>query len=591
MINGSSSPVEFERDIKSLSLDCRTKSVSNVFQNRPLPPAPSKRFSKSLDRLRFFETSPNSKGKGKTYPSHLKSPSIRAHPVLVKSSSFGGTFNKIISGSLSQPPVPPPRKNSMEFQDKSGTFDMGHVRKTNLCHRHSKSLDTLLLLRDINWTAFDVEIYHSYESVHGSQLGENNNVMEPSYASVTSDEKPPSRGSSGRASSQSKASTVSGSPIDSDTPVDDGDEDHPYASVSEEERSKTGSFTGSNRESDVRDSGVSTGLLEVDSDPASPYASVRISQIPGLVASQYRSSVGEDSVYSGRVFEKEDSGSSIGTCKDLRECEDSKRSSAHTYLELLPDSGRDSVISETSLDKKDEKRASTHTYLEILPDNDRDSVTSETSSDRKPDEKRASTHTYLEILPDNSRDSVISQTSSGYARPIDVISSKPETSDHKDLDNERRTSLTDIEIPSGMSATLESTDSGNGTLEKCPASDSCLIKKEGNIPLDSDNSNSQRDENTESTDPKAETSPRISRLLSDELPNNDEDDSVADTKREVEDSRTPSKGEHIYVNSGFIESLKNENDSEHSEPIKSIANVNVQAFGLQETCHTDEFLV
>ena len=559
MINGSSSPEEFEREIRSLTLGCRTKSVSNIFQNRPLPPAPSKRFSKSLDRLRFFETSPGNKGKGKTYPSHQKSTPIRAHPVLVKSSSFGGTFNKIISGSISQPPVPPPRKSSMEFQDKSATFDVSHVRRTNLCHRHSKSLDTLLLLRDINWTAFDVDIYHSYESVHGSQLGENNNVMEPSYASVTSDEKPSSRGSSGRASTQSKASTMSGSPIDSDTPLDDGDEDHPYASVSEEERSKAGSLTGSNRESDVRDSGVSTGLIEVDSDPASPYASVRISQIPGLVTSQYHPSAAEDSDYSGRVFEKEDSGSSIGTCKDLRECEDSKRSSTHTYLELLPDSGRDSVISETS-------------------------------SDKKQDEKRSSTHTYLEILPDNSRDSVISETSSGYARPVDVVSSKPETSDHNDLDNERRTSLTDLEIPNGRSVTLESTDSGNGTLEKCPVSDSSSNEKEGNIALVSDNSDSHIDKKIESTDLAAETNPRISQLSCEGL-QNDEDDNV--TKRQSGDSDTPKTGEHIYVNTGFIENLRNQNDSEQSEPMKRDVDVkvNVQALGLRETRHTDEFFV
>lgn len=522
-INRSSSPEEFEREIRSLTLGPRTKSVSNMFQNRPLPPAPSKRFSKSLDRLRFFEALPHNKGKGKTYPSHQKPPPIRAHPVLVKSSSFGGTFNKIISGSLSQPPVPPPRKGSMEFQDKAATFDVRGVRRSNLCHRHSKSLDTLLLLREINWTAFDVDIYHSYESVHGSRLGENNNIMEPSYASVTSDEKPSSHESSGRASSQSKASTLSGSPIDSDTPLDDCDGDHPYASVSEEERSKTGSLNGSNRESDVRDSGVSSGMLEPDSDPASPYASVRISQIPGLVTSQYRSSLGEDSNYSGEVFEKEDSGSSIGTCKDLRECEDLKRSSTHTYLELFPDSGRDSVISETS---------------------------------------------------------------SGYARPIDIISSKPETSDNKDLDNENRKSLTDLEIPNGRSATLESTDSNSTTLEKCPASDSCSIEEEGDIPLVSDNSPTHGDEKTESIDTMGETNLIISQ-------GNDEDvadaKSVPDTKSAPENTSALTE-EHIYENTDFVQNSRSQNSSEHSGPVTGL-NVNVQTFGLQETRHTDEFFV
>lgn len=607
MISGSPSPDEIERGMRSLTLGSRTKSVSNIFQNRPLPPAPSKRFSKSLDRLRFFEALPNSKGKGKTYPSHHKSPPIRAHPVLVKSSSFGGTFNKLISGSISQPPVPPPRKNSVDFRDKSATIDMSHFRKTNLCHRHSKSLDTLLLLRDINWTAFDVDIYHSYESVHGSQLGENNNIKEPSYASVSSDEKPPSSHES-----NGRASTISGSPIDSDAPLDDGDVDHPYASVSEDERSKTGSSNGSeqrysNRESDLRDSGVSSCLVEPDSDPASPYASVRISQIPGLVTSQYHSSLGTDSDYSGEVLEKEDSASSIGTCKDLRDCEDAKRASTHTYLEVLPDNGRESVISETnSGDKQDDKRASTHTYLEILHDNSRDNALQERSSDRKEDEKRASTHTYLELLPDNSRDSVISETSSGYARPIDVVTSKPESPDNTLLNNEKRTSLTDLEIPSERSGTLESTDSGNGTLEHCPASNNSSISRKENISLVLDNSQSHRDGKIDSNgDSSVGANPRqTSRLSSEGFQDNDEGCNVADTKREPRDRGTPSAREHIcdyspgkderiYDNSVFTGNLRNQHDSGRSEPMNSNpdVNVNVPTFRLQEARHADEFFV
>jgi len=587
------SPDEFEREIRSLTLGSRTKSVSNIFQNRPLPPAPSKRFSKSLDRLRFFEALPNSKEKGKTYPSHHKSPPIRAHPVLVKSSSFGGTFNKIISGSISQPPVPPPRKNSV---DKSATIDFSHFRKTNLCHRHSKSLDTLLLLRDINWTAFDVDIYHSYESVHGSQLGENNNIKEPSYASVSSDEKPPSsHESNGRAST--------GSPIDSDTPLDDGDEDHPYASVSEDDRSKIGSINESdqrysNRESDVRDSGVSSGLLEPDSDPTSPYASVRISQIPGLVSSQYHSSLGADSDYSGEVFEKENSASSIGACKDLGDCDDTKRASTHTYLEVLPDSGRESVISEAnSEDKQDDKRASTHTYLEILPGNSVDNAMLETSSDRKDDEKvkRDSTHTYLELLPDNSRDSVISETSSGYARPLDVVTTNPESCDNTHLNNERRTSLTDLEIPNERSGTLESMDSGNGTLEQCSASKSSSIARKGNIPLVSDNWQSHRDGRIDSiADSAVGANPRrLSQSSSEGFQDNDEDCNVADTSRKARDSGTLGTGEHIYDNSGFTGNLRNQHDSEQSEPLNSCpdVNVNVQRLRLHETRHTDEFSV
>ena len=438
----------------------------------------------------------------------------------------------------------------------------------------------------MNWTAFDVDIYHSYESVHGSQLGENNNIKEPSYASVSSDEKPPSS-----QESDGRASTTSGNPNDSDTPLDDGDEDHPYASVSEDERSKTGSSNASdqcysNRESDVRDSGVSSGLLEVDSDPASPYASVRISQIPALATSQYHSALRADSDYSGEVFEKEDSASSIGTCKDLRECEDAKRASTHTYLELLPDSGRESVISETNsaAEKQDEKRASTHTYLEILPDNNRDNATPETSSDRKEDEKRASTHTYLEILPDNSRDSVISETSSGYARPLDVVTSKPENADNSHLNNEKRTSLTDLKIPNERSGTLESTDSGNGTLEQCPASNPSSISRKGNIPLFSD------EKIDSSADSAVRVNPRpISQSSSEGFQDNDEDCNIADTKRETKDSGAPGTREHTYDNSGFTENLRSQHESERSDPVNSIPDVNVQMFHLQEARHTDEF--
>ena len=523
--------------IRSFTLGSRTKSVSNIFQNRPLPPAPSKRFSKSLDRLRFFEASQN-KGKSKTYPSHQKSHPIRAHPMLVKSSSFGGTYNQIISGSQSHPPVPPPRKGSVDFRDKSAAFDVSDVRKTNLCHRHSKSLDTLLLLREINWTAFDVDIYHSYESVHGNQLGENNNIIEPSYASVTSDEKPSSGDSSGRISSQSKTSTRSGSPIDADTPLGDGEEDHPYASVSEDsDRPKAGSLNGcdqqySNRESDARDSGVSSSILEPDSDPTSPYASVRISQIPGLVVtSQYRSSLGEDSNY-GEVFEKEDSGSSIGTCKDLKDCIDSKRSSTHTYLELIPDSGRNSIISETS---------------------------------------------------------------SGYARPIDVVKSKSDASDNKELDSENRKSLTDLVIPSERSATLESTDSGRETLEKCLPDDPCAYDSEGSKTLIAGNSHNLggHDQVNEPRDSSGESDSRVSQLSSRERQGNGEDDDVTGTKIDPENKGTLSSAavEHVYENADYIQNLRNRESSERSEPTNSDAVVTIQGFSLHDTRHTDEFVV
>lgn len=348
--NNSGSSPDMKRDMRSLTLGSKTKSVSSLFQNRPLPPAPSKRFSKSLDRLRFLETGQFSKGKGKTFPFHQKRTPKRAHPMLVKSSSFGGTFNKIINAS--QPPVPAPRKGSLDLLDKSATFDFGHIRKSNLCHRHSKSLDTLLLLRDLNWTAYDVDIYHSYASVHSNQSDDNNNEKEPSYQSVTSDEKPSSLDEgSGRLSSQGKASTLSAPPVDSDDPDEHFDEENPYASVNEEEISKTGSSQSgsdsrhSDRESNIRDSGAPSSTLESE-ESTSPYASVRISQIPGLVI---RPSLGEEGNCSEEVFATEvESDFTIGTGSDPRKDEHLKRASTHTYLELFPDSGRESIISETS---------------------------------------------------------------------------------------------------------------------------------------------------------------------------------------------------------------------------------------------------
>jgi len=520
--NGSSSPEDIVREIKTLKFGSRTKSVSNLFQDRPLPPAPSKRFSKSLDRLRFFEAVPHNKGKGKTFPYHQKATPIRAHPVLVKSSSFGGdAYNKIVTGS--QPPVPPARKGSIDLLDKSATFGVGHVRKSNLCHRHSKSLDTLLLLRDINWTAYDVDIYHSYASVHSSN-SDNNNEKEPSYASVTSDEKPSSHDeTSGRISSQSKGSSRSGSPVYSDGPLEDITDENPYASVSDDEMSKTGSLLSgydpgcSNRGSDVRDSGASSSMLESE-DPTSPYASVRISQIPGL---DIRSPLGEESNCNEDVFEKEDSGSSIGTCKDLRESEDLKRASTHTYLELLPDSGRDSIISETS---------------------------------------------------------------SGYARPIDVISDKPDPPGFKGLNSHEESykSLTDLSIPAGESSLLENSDSGKITLEQSSSAEYSSDKEE-KIPLVSDSSANPRDEETESTDSTVRSNHRLSQLSNEGL--EEEDEVVA--RRDVEDSAAPSEV-HIYENTDYIQHLRNQDAIEQSKPINSDA-VHVQTFGLQDVCLTDEF--
>lgn len=441
MVNGASSPEVALREIRAFTLGSRTKSVSNLFQNRPLPPAPSKRFSKSLDRLRFFEAVHHNKGKGKTFPYHHKPAPLRTHPVLVKSSSFGGTFNKIVTGP--HPPVPPPvRKGSIDLLDKSTTFDMGHLRKSNLCHRHSKSLDTLLLLRDNNWTKYDVDIYHSYASVHSSQ-SDNNNEKDPSYATVTSDEPPSHDETSGRMSSQSKGSTRSESPTDSDGPVDDFNDENLYASVSDNEISRTGSLPSAyepryvDRDTeDKRDSGASSSIVGSE-DPASPYASVRISQIPGL---DIRPSLGEENKCSEKVFEKEDSGSSIGTCKDLRE----------------------------------DLRANE-------------------------DLKRASTHTYLELLPDSGRESIISETSSGYARPIEVISEKSDADDSGNSDSVRRESLTDIYIPMGCSKTFEGQQSPS---EECCSDKEDLPLVSDNRRSDGERKRTQSTERTVQSNPR-----------------------------------------------------------------------------------------
>lgn len=337
-INGSLSPEGFFRELRDSS---RTKSVSNLLQNRPLPPAPNKRFSKSLDRFRFFEAvSLHSKGKGKTIPCRVKSNPLRPHRMLVKSSSFGGTFNKIVKPQ-EVAVLSPGRKGSFDLLDQPATFDTGHVRKSNLCHRHSKSLDTLLLLKDVNWTACDIDIYHSYASVCSS-LGDDNNEGEPPYASVDS---PIEKASclwetGGRVPSPSKSSTRS----ENEGPVDELSGENLYSSVSDDELSITEDDSRcTNSGIGIRDSGVASSIAGSE-DPMSPYASVRISQVPVLAMT----SLEEEIQRSEKGFEKEDSGSTIGSCKDVEENGDMKRVSTHSYLELLSNSGRDSVISETS---------------------------------------------------------------------------------------------------------------------------------------------------------------------------------------------------------------------------------------------------
>lgn len=117
-----------------------------------------------------------------------------------------------------------------------------------------------------------------------------------------------------------------------------------YASVSDDELSIIeGDSRCTNSGIGILDSGMASSIAGSE-DPMSPYASVRISQIPDLAMT----SLEEEIQRSEEGFEKEDSGSTIGSCKDLEENEDMKRVSVHSYLELLSNSRRDSVISETS---------------------------------------------------------------------------------------------------------------------------------------------------------------------------------------------------------------------------------------------------
>ena len=487
--------------MRPLTVGSRSRSGSNLFHNRPLPPAPYKRFSRSLDRLRFFDTLAHIKPKGITYPGHHRPSPIQAHPPLIKSSSFGGGFNKIANESFSQPPLPPPRKGSIDFYGKPAFG-------SNLCHRHSKSLDTLLFLRELDWATFDINIYHSYESVQSNKS--DNSKKEPSYESVNRDEKP---SSNERTSIDSKGSTISESNSDST-------DENPYAIVNEDETSKTASLEECDKGTpdsnhDQRGSLVETSnMLSPASDPASPYASVRISQIPELVASHNHTSRG-DSGLGAEDFDEGDMGYS------QREGPKSERLSTHTYLELLPDSDDKASSGEEACDKQENH-----------------------GSDR------LSTHTYLELLPDTGRDSVISETSSGYARPIDILPGKQaqtiQTPWDSEDSNDNRKSLSDIEIPLGSSATLESNPSSVNTLEACPSLIISSQVDETSAPLDDitsnvEDSNGLRDNGSfENSEPLrvSKNGLKDSRALINNLP---------DRTREG----------HVYENTQFLQSMRN----------------------------------
>ncbi|XP_032221166.2 uncharacterized protein LOC5520139 [Nematostella vectensis] len=446
-----------------------TRSTSNLLTPTPTTPL-SRRFSKSMDKLRLFHTLPEMKPKkGRKRPL----PELPLNqPSLVKSASFGCNVNKIVNNNNYNATSPVPtwhRKMSLDAQPKSPPQE-SLVKSLLLAHRFSKSLDTLLLVRNIERTPIDIDIYHSYESVKGRE------AKEVEYACV--DDSQPA--------SPSTSESSRGSEVRNTTSVDNSE--NVYASVSDsgentddEENSlgvsgnphKENAFTLSkvqygspppqsspppcsptseNSPSeipiDLGDSPIERTLTmsSTSSTPASPYACVRISQIPGLTTLERlydQEEHGTSTENSGNSVEPpEHSGSSLGMAGPELQL-NSARSSTHTYLELFPDEenadcgvdhtdnlGSSLGMTEAGV-RPDSARSSMHTYLELFP-SEEDSGNCEDSTENSEstlgndllhNSARSSTHTYLELFPDEegNRDSVISETSSGYARPVDLL--------------------------------------------------------------------------------------------------------------------------------------------------------------------------
>lgn len=435
----------------------RSRSGSHLLQDRPLPETPvlnMKRFSKSLDKLRFFNTLPGrTKANVFSRSRPLPIPPLGSHPPLVKSASIGSNVNNIVNSShnLSQAPSLPPRRISE------------NAKKPFLSHRHSKSLDTLLLLKELDFTA--VDIAHSYESVHCSS-----NSMESPYASV--DKRSLDITFTSENDHPLSSSRSSLDPGLEDLDVDNMcSVDHPYACVSDHERSKLESFTitNSNNNSSLTESEAmelsSVNSMTSASSGTLPYASVRISQIPGC-ESQLENSMDEQHVYSGEVFEDPVESEEYSSAKDLSR---SSRPNSHGYTEILPceaqkvndnrtsdtnnihhanaDANEDLSTNDTeSIRKTNSNRSSgtgydeilpfetvkvfgtaskpdaldSNLYLEIIPDSN-ENKTNPSETTQYENDIRPRRHSYLEILPDRS--SIVSETSSGYARPIDIVTS------------------------------------------------------------------------------------------------------------------------------------------------------------------------
>lgn len=368
---------------KTQSIGNRARSVSNLIQSRPLPAVPiNKRFSKSLDKFRFFNTLPVIKTQGTPRAGLLYKE--LPYTNLVKSASYGSNLHRSVNNNNNNICLPVMVDQPALFATRKSSFDVHpKVMANNLSHRKSKSLDTLTLLKGIDFNVTNVDIYHSYESVHN---------RDAEYASVSD--------------SQPNSPTMSDyTPQHSPTKLKDPMHTHNadcegiYSSLSHEDLQQRVS-----QEAEANIAYDSSTLSSVSSDATSPYASVRISQIPGL---SYDHSDHED-IYITKT--PENSGESFETA--------TPENSGSSGVELKP--------------TMNSARSSTHTYIELFPEQ-------------------------------ASRDSVISETSSGYARPVDVMNSVLKTKEHQSEkdENTKRNSLTDMEIPVGDKVTFEKTDVHN----------------------------------------------------------------------------------------------------------------------------------
>lgn len=362
---------------KGYSMDSRTRSVSNLIQSRPLPAVPiNKRFSKSLDKLRFFNTLPVIKPS-----SHRKLPlpDPPSYATMVRSASYGSNLQRTVNNNISMDQTQfCSRKRSLDLQTKTSP-----QKSTLSGHRKSKSLDTLMLLKELDWNAINVDIYHSYESVHGtrSENGEYASVSDSQPSSPTAD----SDNLSQKSPTKSNILTP---------PGNINDHESIYASLSQEDLHNTTPINSENwnvnEGNDI--SYDSSTMSSLSSETTSPYATVRISQIPGLNYDHDK----HEEIYSTKS--PENSGSSL----------DTPENSGSTVNEIKP----------------------------------------------APNSARSSTHTYLELFPeDTNRDSIISETSSGYARPVDVI--KDICNKEKDKKTSERQSLSNVQIPIETAVTFD----------------------------------------------------------------------------------------------------------------------------------------